>query len=74
LANSLAAADMSWPALCTSSVALSISGSISSLSRAIWGQCYDHYFRRFSPIFGDKSALFLTTKSLSMFFFKPAVF
>jgi hypothetical protein len=36
-----------------------ISKIITSVPDQIWGQCYDLYFRRFSPIFGEKVAILL---------------
>jgi hypothetical protein len=28
------------------------------VAAVVWGQCYDHYFRRFLPIFGKKMVIF----------------
>jgi hypothetical protein len=36
--------------------------------RAAGGQCYDHYFGRFSPILGKKLACFLKTNFVIIFY------
>jgi hypothetical protein len=34
----------------------------------IWGQCYDHNFRQFSTIFGEKIGVFLKNQCYDQFF------
>jgi hypothetical protein len=51
---------------------LSMCTFLAMLAISIWGQCYD-YFRRFSPIFGEKLAFFFKT-NIIIFLSKLAVF